>query len=332
MILSVDVGYGYVKAVSPTGHRVSWPTTIRRRPAAAGYAALGEADGHRVRVLRPGETAQVEYQVGEAGRRAWAADAADRAGYDVQVLAAARLLGAGDVDLLLGLPLALWTQPPQRKALREALEGLDARVGVDRNPDAEVALRSVRVLPQGAGAFQWALRQDHTLAHRPVGLIDVGYRTTDYLVMRRGDAGLMPDESACGSADVGAGQVYERVRTALTDEFGVLIPEGAVEDAIAHYAGQMFLQGREVDAAVRVRDAMGVLAAEVTEEIRRAWGDRLPLLGAVLLSGGGGDAVAPFLSDLHPLIRPMPDAMWANALGFLAMVGTAPLALVAQPL
>ena len=37
-------------------------------------------------------------------------------------------------------------------------------------------------------------------------------------------------------------------------------------------------------------------------------------LGAVLLSGGGGEALAPFVQGLHPLIRirTLPNALWAN--------------------
>ncbi len=328
MVLAVDVGYGFTKAVSPAGLRVSWPTTLRRRPAAPQglTGTLGApAEGHAVRLRWPDEPEAAHYQIGETGRRAWAAEAAGRAGYDVQVLAAARLLaGRGEVDLLLGLPLALWTQAGQRNALRQRLEGRAAAVGVDREGEAEVTLRSVRVLPQAAGAFQYALQRDPALALKPVGLIDVGYRTTDYLVMRRVAAGLALDEAACGSADLGAGLVYERVRQGLTEQAGVLVPEGAVEDALANYRGRLYLQGREVDAGAPVAAGLRALAAEVAEEVRRAWGDRLALLGAVLVGGGGGQALAPFLTDLHPLTRLMPEPVWANALGFLAMAGAAP--------
>ena len=206
----------------------------------------------------------------------------------------------------------------------DPLEGRSAIVAVDREPESPVTIRSVRVLPQAAGAFQYALDRDPALALRPVGLIDVGYRTTDFLVMRRADAGLAPDEAACGSVDLGAGQVYERVRQSLTEQAGVLIPEGAVEDALSHYGGRLYLQGREVDAAARVEEGMRHLAAEVAEEVRRAWGDRLALLGAVLVCGGGGQALAPHLAEVHPLVQLLPEALYANALGYLAMVGAAP--------
>ncbi len=323
MVVAVDVGYGDLKAVAESGARCTWQSTAQERPDAAkrlGGVLGGSADGHLVSVGRQGVT--THYRVGGGGRRAWAATAAERAGYEVHVLTAVQLLGAeGQVDVVVGLPLALWFQPSQRQALADRLRGLSAQVTVDRRPAATVTIRSVRVLPQGAGAFQWALSRDPGLADRPTGLLDCGYRTTDYLLMRRADRGLAPDEAACGSVDAGVGVAYERVRQALGDESGVLVPEGAVEDALRHYRGRMFLCGQEVDVAPRVRDALRAVAGEIADELRRAWTDRLGTLGAVLLAGGGGEALAPHLRALHPLTGMVPDAAFSNALGFLSMLG-----------
>jgi plasmid segregation protein ParM len=321
-MVAVDVGYGLVKAVRDD-RRVAWASTAQPGRASA-YAALGPADGHSVVVRRPGGEPEA-WRLGDPrGPRAWADVAAAREGYPVHVLAACAALGvAGDVSLAVGLPLALWAQPEQRRALRDSLAGLRAEVSIDGGPVAPMAVADVRVLPQAAGAFAAALRADPELASRPCGLIDVGYRTTDYLVMRRAAAGLAPDDAACGSADLGIGQVYERVRAALEAEAGALVPEGAVEEALEHYGGRMWLRGREVDVAAMVRREAAALAAEVAAAVRRAWGDRLALLGAVLLAGGGGEALAPHLADLHPLLRLVPDPVWANARGFLVMVGAA---------
>lgn len=166
MLLAADVGDGFTKAVSPAGLRVSWPTTPRRRPAAPQglTGTLGApAAAYGVHLGRPDEPAAAHYQIGETGRRAWAAE-------------------------------------------------------------AEVTLRSVPVLPQAAGAFQYALQRDPALVLKPIGPIDVGCRKTDYLVMRRVAAGLVPNDAACGSADLAAGLVYEHLRQALT---GVLADRSA---------------------------------------------------------------------------------------------------------
>lgn len=323
MVVAVDVGYGDLKAVTEAGARCTWQSTVQERPTAmARWDSVlgGDGDGHLVSISQQGVTGR--YRVGGVGQRAAADPAAERAGYGIHVLAALRLLGVeGPADLALGLPLALWLQPSRRRALGDALHGLSARVLVDRLVPADVIIRSVRILPQGAGAFQWALARDPSLAQRPTGLLDVGYRTTDYLLMRRADQGLAPDEDACGSVDAGVEVAYERVRQTLSDETGVLVPEGSVEDALRHYRGRMFLGGGAVDVTPRVQSAFGAVAGEIADELRRAWTERLATLGAVLLAGGGGEALAPHLPALHPLTRTVPDAAFANALGFLAMLG-----------
>lgn len=322
MRCAVDVGYGFTKAVSDTGARAIYPSTAAPVPVGDGLAEAlgGSRDGHVLSIL-----GGPQYLVGSAaGQRTWNTDAADRTGYVQLCLTAARLVGAdGMVDLALGLPLAAWLRKDQRQALRQRLIGTSAWVALDGGEAAHITIEGCRVFPQGAGAFALALHEDPTLSGRPTGLIDVGYRTTDYLVMGRGDAGLAPDEDACGSFDAGAGRIYERVRQALTERTGVMIPEGAVEDAMAHYGGTLYLRGAETDLRPLIDAEAQALAAEVTEQMRRLWSDRLDLLGAVLLAGGGGALLAPYLAKLHPLVRPLPDAIYANAAGYLVLAGGA---------
>ena len=315
MVVAVDVGYGFTKAVTREGRRTVFPSTVAR-PTGAGLAEAlgGTSDGHTLSIL-----GGPQYRVGSGGSRAWDSNAADRAGYDALVYAATLLVGAqGDVDLALGLPLAAWLRKDQRRALRDTFSGV-TWASVDGADAAKIAIRSVQVFPQGAGAFQAAVAGDPALAERPVGLIDIGYRTTDYLLMGHVASGLAPEEAGCGSFDGGAGRIYQHARQTLTEHSGVLIPEGAVEDALDHYNGRIYLRGTETDVRPLVAAAAQDLAAEISEQMRRLWSDRLDLLGAVLLAGGGGDLLTPYLSRLHPLVRPAGDALFANAEGFLLM-------------
>lgn len=317
VVVAVDVGYGFTKAVAAGGRRVVFPSTIAP-PSAGGRLADalgGSADGHTVSVL-----GGPQYRVGGTGQRTWDADATDRTGYDALCLSAACLVGAtGEVDLALGLPLAAWLRKDQRRGLRDQFLGTSAWVSVDGAEAVHLVIGAVRVFPQGAGVFVAAATEDPSLASRPVGLIDIGYRTTDYLLMRRQTSGLAPDEAVCGSFDAGAGCVYERVRQTLTERSGVLVPDAAVEDALAHYDGRLFLRGAETDLRPLIDAEAQALAVEIGEQMRRLWSDRLDLLGAVLLAGGGGEAFGPYLTGLHPLVRPASDALFANAAGFLGM-------------
>lgn len=323
MRVAVDVGYGYSKVASVAGKRVSLPSTVGpvhlSRGLAAAFGDGRSRNGHEL--LLEVDGVQERYTVGSMdGLRSWSSDASERTGYIPLVLTVAYMAGAeGDTEVALGLPLGLWLQKSQRKALREDLRGLGARVALDGKKPREIRISDVKVFPQGAGAFALAVTQDPSLAQKPTGLIDVGYRTTDYLAMRRIAGSVAPDEAACGSIDLGAGRVFESVRLALSDQSGVMVPEGAVEDAIANYGGRIFLRGREHDVQALVAAEARQLAQGIEEQLRRLWTDRLDLMGAVLLAGGGGEMVHPHLRQIHPAVRLMRDPMFANAAGFLTM-------------
>ena len=322
MLAAVDVGYGFSKGAAQNGRRSVIPSTIAGVTAARGLGQVfgKEArDGHEVQMSVAGQASA--FTVGAtSGQRSWAADAAERSGYAALVYASLRLLGArSPVHLALGLPLALWLQAPQRKGLRARFRGVAADISLDGDPPLAIAIENAWVYPQGAGALAWVMRSDPSLATKPAGLIDVGYKTTDYLLMRRVDGAVVPDEPACGSLDIGVGMVYERARQVLSERTGALLPEGAVEDALRNYDGSLYIRGALQDVRVIVAQQAAALATSIADQMRRLWTDRLDLLGAVLIGGGGGELVFEHLRGVHPLTSLVPDALHANALGFLEM-------------
>jgi plasmid segregation protein ParM len=259
-----------------------------------------------VAIRRPGAEIE-EYVLGEVdGRHTWGA-AAERPDYLIHVLTALAVLGGDEVAV--GLPLGQWMRADERRAIRSAIAGIEAEVRLD-GVVQRVRIGAVRVLPQGVGAAAWAMHADPALEGRPLGIIDVGYRTTDYLMLRRGDRGLVPVEDACGTTDLGVGQVYAQVRDGLP----VQVPEGAVESALRHYEGRMWVRGQAVDLAPAVAKAAAALAGAVRAVVLRAWGDRADALGGILLAGGGGAVLSPHLG--WPVV---PDPEYANALGYLLL-------------
>lgn len=323
--LGIDVGYGYTKAASESGRRIILPSTVGPARTARGLgAAFGDGhhrDGRDVTIGING--VENRYTIGSAtGQRSWASDAAARSGYlPLAVTAAVLAGGEGDVAILAGLPLAMWLQADQRKALRNELRGVEAAVTVDGRRPKQIHVADAKILPQGAGAFAQALRSDPTLSELPAGLIDIGYRTVDFVAMRRTAGAVAPDEAACGSIDLGAGRVFENVRQALSDATGTMLPAGAVEDALANYHGRLTIRGQDQDVASLVDAEAAALATAIAEQIQRTWSGRLDLMGAVLLAGGGGALLHQHLRRLHPRVRLLDRALWANAEGYLVMAG-----------
>lgn len=181
----------------------------------------------------------------------------------------------GQTELVGGLPLSLCSQEGQRKALVERLRGQDVWSPLDGGDACHVTIGGVQVYPQGAGAVACALLADPVLSQRPLGLVDVGFRTVDSLILRRLGGAWAPDASLAGSADIGIGQADEAARARLEREHGILIPEGASEQAEQKYGGPLWVRGREVDVFLLVREEAKTVAEPVTNEVRRARGGTL---------------------------------------------------------
>jgi len=332
MQVAIDVGYGFTKALSDRRGRSIFPSAVTSARGTGDLAAAlggGSAQGH-LRVQRSGLQAD-EYLVGQAAlsagaARSWSADGDGREDYPLLVLAALAAVGAeGPVDLALGLPLSVYLSREQRKALRDRIAGIAAWVSLDGHDARHVQASYVRVLPQAVGAYYAALLgpDGARLAGQGVGVVDVGYHTTDYLLMVPGDSGAsMPDEARSGSIDAGMSQVVDTVRQHVSGATGTpfAAPEGLIEGALRN-TGHITVRGEVVDLRPAYTEALQDLAGRIEAEIQRAWGQRIDYLAATLLAGGGGTAVTQHLRLQGAQI--VTDPVFANAAGFLAMLGQA---------
>ncbi|PSR24552.1 MAG: hypothetical protein C7B46_21000, partial [Sulfobacillus benefaciens] len=177
MQLAIDVGHGYVKALSSRGHRALFPALLNPAPQAMNLGSYAQLP---VTVID-----RQSFVVGESARRfaapVWARNKAmDDDTLRLMVTAAAQCGASGPVTLATGLPLAWWGS--QHQAFKTALLGFGATV---RLPDAapqRLWFESVLVLPQGIAAAGPVLDAAH-YRPGPYLVVDIGYRTTDFLLV-----------------------------------------------------------------------------------------------------------------------------------------------------
>ena len=327
-VIACDVGYGFVKAVSDTGKRVTFPSLVAPdRGDSLGVGDLfGRPPGHTVSLRPPGGGAE-SYLVGEAARASFLASGflgAEKPAemHDVLLLAACYLAGAGSEGhlpgqvprLAVGLPLALYR--PQRDALRERLSRLAAWASVDGGPERYFSFREVRVYPQGVGVV---FAQDGLPGHGFAGVVDVGHLTVDYLLVDL-EAGR-PVPEASGSLEVGCHLLAKEVARAFREAAGEPLPhrlEGYVLRAAAE-GRPVGYRGRELDLSRAYREAAAEVAAAVSKQVLSAWADWAKFITLTLLAGGGALALGAELARSLPSARVVDDPAFANALGFLRM-------------
>ncbi len=321
-----DVGYGFVKIVTADGRRASFPS-VCKPSGGDGLAEIfgSRAAAHRLRLMTPGAGFQ-EWLVGRSALaadaiRSWSTSGSDRADYPVLVMAALAAIGAkGSVSIAVGLPLSVYTNKSEQRALRAALEGLSALVGLDGRELQEIEIASVTVYPQAVGAyFAWtASLPGLTLSRQAIGLVDVGYRTTDYLVLRPQNGKMEPDGELSGSLDMGVADAMTHLGKSLAETYRLSfpLPDTALDEALLG-DGTIGIRGQVVNVMIAYQAEVKRLAVEITEQLRHIWAKRLDRLAAVIVAGGGGAAVQPHLGLPGAVL--VDDPVYANAIGFLRM-------------
>ncbi|MEW6047230.1 MAG: hypothetical protein AB1609_12220, partial [Bacillota bacterium] len=83
-------------------------------------------------------------------------------------------------------------------------------------------------------------------------------------------------------------------------------------------------RGEVIDLEPDAEVAREALASQVAARVKRLWGRAADLAGKVILTGGGGAELYPWLRTALPGVVLGQDPLFANALGYLsAMAGGA---------
>lgn len=218
-----------------------------------------------------------------------------------------KLMGMSDVEhslFILGLPTN--QHASKKSVLKSVLSKLIP--GID-----------VRVSPQPMGALQCDLltedgceRDGRSLADESIAVIEVGYFTTDFLLLQRGTW----TERGC---DTTGG-----VRLA-TERLGKLIAEKHKFEPDMHECQDVLQSGRVqhfnqwIDVQNEVGVAKGVLIGKIVDEADRLFSPVVRRLSKVLVAGGGAPLVIGGLNDKWPHTEMIPDYRMAIADGFCRM-------------
>lgn len=201
--------------------------------------------------------------------------------------------------LVMGLPTHLFTRQ------KEQLKGI-----VSKLMDTTLTM----VMPQPVGPFQAAMLDEfgipvpsQNVADQTWGVIDIGYYTTDFLVINQGRM----VEDAMGSC-VGMRKAAEHlVRLFSTRGISSDIQEAEealVRRSIKHY-------GERIDVGAEVDQALGKNVASVLDAMARLMADFSRGMDGLVVAGGGAELLYPFIKNVHPRALLADDSRFAVAEG-----------------
>lgn len=307
--IGLDVGHSAVK-VAAGEKQIMFPTAAA--PAVhlplAEAAASAKADSVTARGKRyfVGQTAIVHAHDGallDGLRDDWIETDEHAA---LLVAGYQRGLSALDADsptLVLGLPSRLHGAQHERLGDVAALALQIPREQIVVLPQALGAYMSTILDPQGNPAT------DRAVTSELVGVIDIGYYTADFGLIRGGVWSLAGAKSLFG-----AHRIAQDLADWIAREHGVSLPLRDAEQALRKRGWTLY--GKQIDLRDRVEAIANEYAENIAEHAMNVFGSSLPSMEAIVLAGGAAPLVFDALKARWPHVVMPENSRFAVAEGF----------------
>ncbi|MEJ2200048.1 MAG: ribonuclease R [Desulfuromonadaceae bacterium] len=325
-ILGIDIGFGFTKATNGTDVLIF-------------KSVFGEATEVQFRELILADDDQDEHlQINIDGREYFLGELAERQSNVrfftldqgqfiakfVKVLAltaAAKMVGGHiPINLVTGLPIGYYQK--YKKEVSSLLLGEHSVVLSDaagQSKSKVININKIRVIPQPFGSmFNLMLNDlgelgDKRLVKEKIGIIDVGFRTSDYTISDK----MRYSERGSRTTDSGIARAFNVIATKLREESGVNIELYRLYDAVDR--GSIKIRGKEYNLKNLIEEVFSQLAATVANEVDRLWADDWDI-DTMVITGGGGSVLAGYLQPLlKGHVMPLDggrDARLNNVLGY----------------
>lgn len=323
MNISVDVGYGYTKAVTEDGRRIMFPSLVAPAKEFMLDDLTKSVGSEYITAIKPVNGQSQKYFVGELARREsrTASFPFDREKHlhpyhDVVLLTAVALLCSPKrpevINLAVGLPINCYKT--QKDLLRNHLLSISDTVSVSGGEPKWISLNNVIVYPQGAGAL---LTVENLPEYGKVAVVDIGFKTTDFMVIEMVNGKPYPVSDLSDSIEIGMNFVHRAIADGFFSLTGNAIDPALIPTAV--YNNTICYRGREIDVTEIVRSARSEAARAIADRLLTAWAGEAELLRKIYLAGGGAVELKE-LKNYLPAAEIIRDSQFANALGFLKAI------------
>lgn len=316
--VGLDDGYAFTKLALPDGRLIAIPSRGR-----VGKSGVTWIDNGRQRIFEY-ETEGAVYAVGAVDGAPTHFEGYPTSGLN-RVIVQHALQEAGlagrSIHAVSGLPVSAFykkngeqrrdTIEKKRHSLKQAvhpkIERLPAAIAFHEViPEALAAWYDYVIVAKGNEAIL-----DEARLSVPIAIVDIGGRTTDFVVLK--DQGVV--HASSGSLQGGMLDVKQHVANGIQERFDL---ENVGEQLVSHAVerGVVRLHGKDHDVVELVDTAKRELVERLYAETRRQLGLGVEL-DRVLFVGGGTVALAEHIADWFPNQAIAEHPAFANARGML---------------
>ncbi len=213
--------------------------------------------------------------------------------------ALSRLVSTNDnINIVTGLPVSFYRR--HREELSGLLLGAHTMTTLDASGarhEMRLTVDQVRVIPQPFGSLfnlmmgDSAELSDKRYVEEKIGVVDIGFRTTDYTISDK----TKYSGRGSGSSESGIARAFSMIAAKLLEQTGVDVELYRMYDAVAR--GSIKIRGKTIDLRPLTEEAFSKLASAIATEVDRLWADDWDI-DLIVVTGGGGAVLAPYLQPL----------------------------------
>ena len=316
--VGLDDGYAFTKVALPDGRLIAIPSRAR-----VGKAGVTWVDNGRQRIFEY-ETEGAMYAVGAVDGAPTHFEGYPTSGLN-RVIVQHALQEAGlsgrSIHAVSGLPVSAFykkngeqrrdTIERKRLSLKQAVQPKSERLPAaiafhEVIPEALAAWYDYVIVTQANDVIL-----DEARLSVPIAIVDIGGRTTDYVVVK--DQGVV--HASSGSLQGGMLDVKQQVANGIQERFDLEnVGEQLVSSAVER--GVVRLHGKDHDVAALVDAAKRELVERLYAESRRQLGLGVEL-DRIVFVGGGTVALVEHIADWFPNQAIAEHPAFANARGML---------------
>jgi len=316
--VGLDDGYAFTKVALPDGRLIAIPSRAR-----VGQSDVTWINGAEQRIFEY-ETEDAVYSVGAVDGAPTHFEGYPWSGLNRAVVQHALQqagLAGRTVHAVSGLPVSAFYRKSGKhrqetitrkcdslkQAVRLHSEGLSAGIAFHEViPEALAAWYDYVIVEQ-----EGSVKLDAERVSVPVAIVDIGGRTTDYVVVK--DQGIV--HASSGSLQCGMLDVKQRVTNGIQERFDLeTLSEQLVSQVVEKKVVR--LQGKDHDVTALVEAAKREVVERLHAETRRQLGLGVEL-DRVLFVGGGTVALAENIANWFPHQAVAEHPAFANARGML---------------
>lgn len=225
--------------------------------------------------------------------------------------------GDKDIRLVTGLPVTYYADYKNRFA--EVLDGehkvLLNLAGSKYKRVFNIDGHGIRVIPQPLGTLFMKILdtdgklKDKALANKRVGVIDIGFKTTDLVVCDK----LEYIDKLSRSTTTAMHTAYQIISDQIREQFGVDKPVFQLDEIVR--SGFIKIEGKTYSLQEITDYAFRSVAEKLIAEIKSLWPNRWEL-ETIILTGGGAEALGSLLAGRLETSVVQEGAQMANVQGY----------------